>query len=373
MTADRADRPTRRRALLTSALAVTGLVALPLVASGNAPAQADPTTTSSTTYLCGQLHICPPTTTTLPPVPTTTVAPDCGGVAAVTSNDGDAWACTFSDDFNGTTLDPAKWIPSATTDPAGKAAGTTLQTGTSHGDACIVNSLNNEHVDAGYLYLTARTEPAPVTCKASGQTISEPRTTGEVSTYRRLEQTFGRIEIVAKLPNMRTMAGDPSPGLQTSFWMWTEETNKYPESNEEIDIAEMYSHLQDNDIIPVIHYNHAAQLANPVTNQDFPVEDFTAQFHTYTLEWTPTHIQMYFDGTPILQTPDHLGHEIQDNLLFGRHAPQPFDHDFYLILSQGLGLGGDAYRDGTANHTPQTPLPASTVVDHVYIWGPPGG
>jgi beta-glucanase (GH16 family) len=356
---------------LTTLLAVAGLIAMQLMASSGTTAGADPTTTSSTTYLCGVLHICPPTTTTLPPVPTTTVAPDCGGVAAVTSADGNSWHCTFSDDFDGTTLDPARWIPSATTDPSGNAAGTSLQTGTTHGDACIVNSSNNEHVGGGYLYLTARTETAPITCKAGSQTISKPRSTGEISTYRRLEQTYGRVEIVAKLPTMTTANGDPSPGLQTSFWMWPKDTGTYPESNEEIDIAEMYSQHPTN-IIPVIHYNHAAQGPNPVTNNYFDetvhgVADLSQQLHTYTLEWTPAHIQMYFDGLPILTGPG--GHTIQSNLLFGRQAPAPFDHDFYLILSQGLGIGTNAYLDGTGNHTPLTPLPATTVIDHVYVWG----
>jgi beta-glucanase (GH16 family) len=215
----------------------------------------------------------------------------------------------------------------------------------------------------GFLELTARTESSNVTCKAGSTTLSKPRSTGEVSTWRRLEQTYGRVEILAQLPTM-TVNGQTAKGLQESFWMWPKNTGKYSESNEEIDIAEMYGQYPTL-VIPYIHYNHSAQSGNPVTNTAFPVNGLDTQLHRYVLEWTPQHLTMSIDGAVIVH------HTIQSNLLFGRTAPEPFDHDFFLILSQGLGIGANGYQDGTGTHVPKTPLPATTKIDHVYVWGPP--
>ena len=347
------QRPGRRRALLTLGIALLGLAVLQLSPASTATADPPPTTTTTLSWLCQVLHIgCPTTTTTTTTVPTTTVAPDCNGQATVPKPGGGTWSCVFNDEFNGTALDPAKWIPSATTDTSGQS----LQTGTTHGDACIVNSPNNVHVAGGSLLLTARKEPAPVTCQAGPTTVSQPRSTGEVSTFGRFSRAFGRIEIRAKLPTFT------APGLQTSFWLWPTDTGRYPESSEEIDIAEMYSHLPGY-VIPFIHYNSTASAQGiPVTNQGF-VRPNLDQFHTYVLEWTTTNLTITFDGDVVLD------HPIQPMPLLGRYAPEPFDEPFFLILSQGLGVSTNSYQDGSPGHTPETPLPATTEVDYVRVWG----
>src|SRR5207253_272692 len=100
---------------------------------------------------------------------------------------GGTWSCTFDDEFDGSTLDLAKWIPTATTDQAGMDAGTTLQHGINHGDgSCIVNSPDTVQVAGGYLNLTALRAAQPVTCKVSGQNLTTQLVTGEVSTWHRL-------------------------------------------------------------------------------------------------------------------------------------------------------------------------------------------
>jgi hypothetical protein len=363
----------RTRAVVTVALVALGLLVAQVATSSNATADTTTTTTASTTFLCGVLHIGCPTTTTAPPsttttaapttstaptVPTTTVAPDCGGQATVPKPGGGTWSCTFSDDFDGPTLDPAKWIPLATTDPAGMAAGTTLQVGINHGDgSCLVNSPDTVGLDgAGHLRLTALSVPTAVTCKAGSKNITTNRITGEVSTYDRLEQTYGRWEIRAKLPEMK-VGGVKTPGLQTSFWMWPNDISRYPESSEEIDIAEMYGQWPER-IIPYIHYSSlAAAKGIPVTNQTFISATPLADWHTYALEWTPTNLTITYDGAVVLD------HPIQPNLLPARKPPAPFDGPFFLNLMQGFGVGsGNAY-------TSATPIPATTEVDYVRVWG----
>jgi beta-glucanase (GH16 family) len=358
----------RRRAAVTIVAAVIALLSMQVVASSGATADTTTTTTASTTWLCGVLHIgCPttttsapvttsttaPTTTTGPTVPTTAVASDCGGQPTVAKPGGGTWSCTFSDEFDGSTLDPAKWIPTATTDPDGWAAGTTLQDGINHGDgSCIVNSPETVHLDGGRLRLTALQTAQPVTCKAGGKNITTRLVTGEVSTWHRHEQAFGRWEIRAQLPPQSIR------GLQTSFWMWPNDVNRYPESSEEIDVAEMYSQWPER-VIPYIHYSSLAALRGiKSTNQTFisptPLDE---GFHTYVLEWTETNLTITFDGAVVLD------HPIQPNALPPRQPPAPFDGPFFLNLMQGFGVGtGNAYRT-------ETPIPATTQVDYVRVWG----
>ena len=358
------NRMSRGRSGLTIVLAVLGLLAMQVGMSSNATADTTTTTTSTTTWMCSVLHIgCPttttsttaPSTTTTFTVPTTAVAPDCGGQPTVAKPGGGTWSCTFNDEFDGSTLDPSKWIPIVTTDPAANAAGTSLQTGINHGDgSCIVNSPDTIEVTGGNLELTALTVAQPVTCKTGSTTINTNKVTGEVSTYDRLEQAYGRWEIKAKLPTM-TVNGQTTKGLQTSFWMWPNDTARYPESSEEIDIAEMYSQYPTL-VIPYIHYSSlASAMGVKSTNQTFSRPNLDA-FHTYVLEWTPTNLKITFDGDVVLD------HKISPNLIPARQAPAPFDGAFFLNLMQGFGVGPNAA-------TAATPIPATTQIDYVRVWG----
>jgi hypothetical protein len=47
--------------------------------------------------------------------------------------------------------------------------------------------------------------------------------------------------------------------------------------------------------------------------------------------------------------------------------PAPFDEPFYICLTQALGIGTNAFIPGS------TPLPATTSIDWVRVWGGPAG
>jgi beta-glucanase (GH16 family) len=198
----------------------------------------------------------------------------------------------------------------------------------------------------GALKLTVRKEAAPVSCVGgrpagytSGMVSTNPKPTPGVG----FAQTNGRYEIRAKITGAKVR------GLQESFWMWpVDQVGSWPWSGE-IDIAEIY-HLYPDRAIPYIHYSNPFDYSS--TNNYCLVDDIS-KYHTYLLEWTPVSLKISFDGTVCID--DHWTPWFQA----GR---APFDAPFYLILTQALGIGANAFDPVT------TPLPASTLVDYVRIW-----
>ena len=274
------------------------------------------------------------TTTTAAPTTTAAAALPCGG--SLPKAGGGTWQCSWSDEFNGTTLDTSKWHVQQT-------AGS----GFTQGGGCFVDSPNNVSVSGGTLRLTARKEAAPFTCvDPVGGSFTTQYTTASVSTFGRFSQTYGRFEVRAKLAPVFVK------GLQTSFWLWPDNSLKYgawPLSGE-IDIAEIYTQYPDR-AIPYIHYNPATLDWN-VTNNYCLINDIS-QFHTYVVEWTPQTITIIYDGKTCL---------VNDWNPAGLVKPAPFDHPFMVALTQALGMTTNSYDPAV------TPLPATTQVDYVRVW-----
>jgi beta-glucanase (GH16 family) len=249
---------------------------------------------------------------------------------------GGNWDCTFSDDFDGTTLDLGSWIPQRT-DTSGYVNGPT---------ACFVDRPGNVSVSSGSLKLTARKEPAPFNC--AGDFVTQ-YTSGMVSTAQgRFNQTYGRFEVRAKISSAQVK------GLQTSLWLWPVDSGKYgsyPASGE-LDIAEMFSQYPDR-AIPYVHYKPLL-LTDPLATNTLCFISNPATFHTYTLEWTSSSIKISYDGKVCL-----LDYWVPAQ---PQARPQPFDQPFFILLTQALGVGTNEFDPAT------TPLPATTAVDYVRAW-----
>jgi beta-glucanase (GH16 family) len=335
----------RLRKRATSALVIAGLTALAVVTMAP-PAQAKWSGNWLTCRLGGR---CPSSTTTTPTTPgstsstllPTTILPTTSTTPPSTSCDtlpkvgGGTWQCAFDDEFDGSALDRTKWTPQVTSVNSFDA-----------GLECFVDTPNNIAVADGSLQLTARKEASAFSCAGlhqssytSGMVTTNPKITPGVG----FAQTNGRYEIRAKL------TGAKVKGLQESFWMWpVDQVGTWPRSGE-IDIAEIY-HLHSDRAIPYIHYSNPL---DPAITNNYCLVDDISKYHTYVLEWTPTSLKITYDGN--LCIDDHWVPWLQA----GR---APFDAPFYLILTQALGIGQNAFDPAT------TPLPASTIVDYVRIW-----
>lgn len=262
-----------------------------------------------------------------------TSVPNCG--PTIRKNAVASWRCTFADDFNGTSLDRAKWVPV-----------TTAGSGLAPGPGCYVDSPGNIAVYGGALHLTAR-QQAPFTCHGPLGDFATPYSAGQVATYGHFSQTYGRFAARAAFP-ATTVAG-----LQATLWLWPQ----YPTvsgTTGEIDFAEWYSSFADR-VIPYVHYNFAPWDVNALTGTNVVTNNYcvigdTSAFHEYVLEWTASSIVIKIDGQACLT----------DN--YQPWGANPFAQPYFVTLTQALGIGGNAFVGGT------TPLPATTTVDWVRVW-----
>jgi beta-glucanase (GH16 family) len=348
-------------ALLAGGTASPGSSGTPTQSDGVPVPQSVPTTAPTTTPTTPPMEpapppesaaaaprsITPPTaapshaTTTVPttaaPAPTSAASgSDCGGQPTV-SVDGQQWQCTFDDEFNGTALDTSEWVVQQTADG-----------GYHSGMECFEDSPSNVSVSGGTLNLTAEQMPSSFLCPGDPPYYTQ-YTSGMVSTDKLFDQTDGVFEVRAKI------SGADTQGLQTSFWLYPAQLTygAWPASGE-IDIAELFSQYPTV-AIPFVHYNNSAN--DPDDTNDNCVIGDPSQFHTYAVEWTPQSMTFTYDGQTCLV--DHW------NAAWPLADPAPFNEPFYICLTQALGIGTNDFMPGA------TPLPATTSVDWVRVWGPP--
>lgn len=273
---------------------------------------------------------------------------DCGS-RVLRKADGTRWVCTFDDEFGGTALDRSKWFVQ-----------TTAASGFHSGDECFVDSPNNVAVSRGTLRLTVRKASAPFTCDSPTHSYRTQYTSGTVNGFDRYAQAYGRFEVRAKLPSTTVK------GLQETLWLWPVNSLKYgpwPASGE-IDFAEFYSLYQGWNM-PYIHYYRGTPLnwstntnvysawPAPYNQPGMDCRFDPSTFNVYTAVWEP--------GRITLQVNHHDC--IVDNYsALGLSGAAPFDQPFFVALTQALGVGRNAFVDGT------TPLPATTEIDYVRIW-----
>ncbi len=199
-----------------------------------------PATTTACNGLEKLLNMCP-TTTTAPPTTTTTIPPTtttttsgqggCQATAPPVSPPSGTWACTFDDEFNGTSLNPAYWQPQLTSE-------SDYTTGASPHEVCYVNNPSTISESGGTLDLSV-VQVANSPCDGIGGSpfFSSDIEGGEVMSYQLFSQEYGYFQVSAEMP------ASVVDGLQDSLWLYPEDETKYgpwPDSGE-IDYGELYS------------------------------------------------------------------------------------------------------------------------------------
>lgn len=260
--------------------------------------------------------------------------PGCGGERPPKPTGG-KYACSFDDDFAGSTLDTSKWMVQETS-WSGFHAGTS---------GCYVNDPDNISVGGGLLNLTSRVEDEAFVCKSPTGDYTTDRTAATVGTAWTFAQTYGRFEFRAKFPDAAAQ------GVHSALWLYPRDNTygRWPSSGE-IDVAEWFSGKPTH-VYPSVHY--AGEVFGESTGFDCPVPGASTGYHRYAVEWTPTVMRFLYDGNLCFQhswTPSAP-----------LVAPQPFDQPFYLVLTQVFGGGWNAI-------TADTPTSATLQVDWVRVW-----
>ena len=193
------------------------------------------------------------------------------------------------------------------------------------------DSLKNARVEKGYLILESHKEQIKnagfenkdVKNWRKNQAFAD-YTAASLTTKNLAEWTYGRIDIKAKLPK--------GVGLWPAFWMLGANYSNvgWPECGE-IDIMEHVGFDADS-IFGTIHtksYNH---MKGTQKGKKIYVDKPYDMFHTYTLIWTPEHMDFILDG----KVYNHIKNEHKTT------HEWPFDQDFHLKINVAIGgmLGG---------------------------------
>ena len=252
-----------------------------------------------------------------------------------------SWKLIWSDEFDGTVLDPSKW---------------SYELGNSYNgwgnEELQYYKKENVYVDDGKLVIEAKKE-AEGECEYTSGRIRTITDDGEVL----FSTKYGRIEARISMP--------AEVGMWPAFWMMPVE-NKYgmwPCSGE-IDIVEARGRIPD-EINAAIHYGENSPNNKKNSGDYFFKGSTIEEFHIYAIEWTPDEIKWYVDGEQYYSTSNWYAVDENHNVVA---YPAPFDESFYIILN--LAVGG-TYDDGI---TPDEDMKSEKMyVDYVRVYASENG
>ena len=238
----------------------------------------------------------------------------------------------WSDEFDGTEVDTAKW-----SFQRGDGTEVYLPPGWGNNEQQWYTEENATVAD-GFLTITARKESVE-----PGYNFTSAR----LRSFRKGDWTYGRMEMRAKMPLGK--------GLWPAFWMLSthREYGGWAASGE-IDIVE-YLGSDPEDIFGTIHYG--GEWPNnrfSGTPYKLPSGSFDEDFHVFAIEWEEGEIRWYVDDV-------HYGTKT-DWYSTAAPFPAPFDKNFHFLLN--LAVGGDLPGAPDSN----TQFPAEYVIDYVRVY-----
>lgn len=226
------------------------------------------------------------------------------------------WKLTFSDDFNGTTLDTKKWDTCYWWAPTGCNNGGSGDMQWYQPDDVIV--------DNGVLHLRAQRR------SMNGYNY----TSGMITSHDKYSFQYGYAEMRAKLPKGK--------GFWPSFWFLPQSSAWPPE----LDAMEYLGH-DPTRVHMSLHYKGSS--GNPeATFSNWAGPDFSADFHTFAVQWDPNYIIWYVDGV------ERKRYEVSGDI-----PKEPM----YVAASLALAAG---WTNTPPDNT--TPLPNSMDIDYIKVW-----
>ncbi len=172
--------------------------------------------------------------------------------------------------------------------------------------------LDNARIEDGHLIIEAHREPYRGRQYTSARLVS------------REEWTYGRFEVVAKLPS--------GHGTWPAIWMLPDfsQYGGWPLSGE-IDIMEHVGHDPDR-VHSTVHtaaYNHQIGTHKGASTL---VPTARSEFNLYTVEWTPAEIRGFVNDLHYFTFENERLRDPEAN-----EEHWPFDHPFHLILNIAVG------------------------------------
>ena len=232
------------------------------------------------------------------------------------------WTLSWSDEFDGPSIDNTKWGYDIGT---GAAQGLW---GWGNGELqYYTDDTDNADVVNGELIITARQE------NFAGSNYTSAR----MVTRNKFSQTYGKWEARIDLPT--------GQGIWPAFWM-LRENNPWPG---EIDIMELVGHLPGN-CHGTAHWGEVGNVQSMGGTITAP--DWTTAYHIYTVEWWPDHIRWSVDGQVYFEL---------DRTQVTPANPWLFAEDYHMLLNVAVGGQWPGSPDAT------TVFPQEMKVDWVRV------
>jgi len=233
-----------------------------------------------------------------------------------TITDTTTFKLVWSDEFNGTSVDPNNW---------------NFETG----------SLNVNNEKEYYQAANATVANGNLVITAKNESVGGfPYTSARMNTANKINVTYGKIEARIKLPM--------GAGLWPAFWMLGSDINSgvsWPSCGE-IDIME---HINADSIIyGTMHWSSGGHEADYGLN----LASSPSQYHIYSVTWDDTAIKWYVDNT--LYVTGNIANNVNSTDAF--HKP------FFIILN--LAVAGDF----PGQNVDLSKLPANMYVDYVRVY-----
>ena len=221
------------------------------------------------------------------------------------------WQLTWSDEFDGPTIDGSKWRRE---------------------EAALVKNNEQQYYDADNVYIQNGMAVIKAERRAQG---GRPYTSGLFESVNRFSQAFGRFEARMKLPKTQ--------GMWPAFWMLRQAGGWPPE----IDIMELLGH-EPNKVYMTNHWGTWPNVASQGSSYiETVLPDYASDFHTFAVEWWPNRLEFYVDG---VRRGTHTGGLPQDA--------------FYIIINTAVGGIWPGYPDAT------TVFPQYMYTDWVRVYQP---
>jgi hypothetical protein len=228
----------------------------------------------------------------------------------------------WSDEFDGTTINPTTWTFEAGGGGWGNAE---LETYTA--------KTSNAFQSKGNLIIEARKESSGI------------YTSARMITKNKKVFTYGRIDVRAKIPTAK--------GMWPAIWMLGNNIDQvgWPACGE-MDIMELVG-TEPNRVHGTLHWGANTTLhASKEAGYTLPTGTFDQQFHVYSMVWVKDQVQIYID--------DILYNTITTSNTAG--SAYPFNSDFFFILNVAVGGTWPGPPDAT------TSFPQRMVVDYVRVF-----
>ena len=167
-------------------------------------------------------------------------------------------------------------------------------------------------------------------------------TSAKLTTKDKISVRFGRIDVRAKMPQ--------GQGIWPAIWMLGDNIDEidWPGCGE-IDIVEVLGH-EPQKMYATVHYTNNDN-SHRETQESFELlnGNFSDDYHTFSIDWTPESITFSVDGTTVQEVPVEVD-------------MKEFLRSFYLVMNVAVGGYWPGYPDNT------TTFPQSMYVDYIRVF-----